>query len=149
MTSLLEHSVKGRATETEAEGELRGAVTHLGELHHQLAKSAARLRNAATQIGPPPTRMMLSLEDASKVSSQSSHSHLLERSLVILSGLDTSTVGSLADHLDELIESAQELKRTYIHVAERAAVCSEAADHLERSRRGRGGNDAQQIGGRE
>lgn len=149
MTSLLEHSVtKGRATEAEAEGELRGAVTHLGELHHQLAKSAARLRNAATQIGPPPTRMMLSLEDAAAVSSQSSHSHLLERSLVILSGLDTSTVGSLGDHLDELIESAQELKRTYIQVAERAAVCSEAADHLERPR-GHGSNDAQQIGGRE
>lgn len=91
---------------------------------------------------------MLSLEDAAAVSSQPSHSHLLERSLVILSGLDTSTVGSLADHLDELIKSAQELKRTYIQVAERAAVCSEAADHLERPR-GHGGNDAQQIGGRE
>lgn len=148
MTSLLEHSVtKGRATEVE--DELRGAVTRLGELHHQLAESAARLRNTASQISPPPTRMMLSLEDASKVNSRPSHSHLLERSLVILSGLDTSTVGSLGDHLDELIESAQELKRTYIQVAERAAVCSEAADHLERSRRGHGGNDAQQIGGRE
>ena len=95
MTSLLEHSVtKGRATEVE--DELRDAVTHLGELHHQLAKSAARLRNAATQISPPPTRMMLSLEDASKVSNQSCRDHLLERSLVILSGLDTSTVGSPA-----------------------------------------------------
>lgn len=147
MTSLLEHSVtKGRTKE--AEDELRGAVTHLGELHHQLAKSAARLRNAATQIGPPPTRMMLSLEDAAAVSSQPSHGHLLERSLVILSGLDTSTVASSTDHLDELIESAQDLKRTYIQVAERAAVCSEAADHLERPR-GHGGNDSQQIGGRE
>lgn len=147
MTSLLERSVtKGRATEVE--DELRGAVTRLGELHHQLAESAARLRNAASQVGPPPTRMMLSLEDASKVNSQPSHGHLLERSLVILSGLDTSTVGLLGDHLNELIESAQELKRVYIQVAERTAVCSEAADHLERSR-GRGGNDVQQIGGRE
>lgn len=148
MTSLLEHSVtKGRATEVE--DELRDAVTRLGELHHQLAESAARLRNAASQLSPPPTRMMLSLEDAAAVNSQSSHGHLLERSLVILSGLDTSMVSSLRDHLDELIESAQELKRTYIQVAERAAVCSEAADHLERSRRGRGGNDVQQIGGQE
>lgn len=147
MTSLLEHSVaKGRTKE--AEDELRGAVTRLGELHHQLAKSAARLRNAATQIGPPPTRMMLSLEDAAAVSSQPTHGHLLERSLVILSGLDTSTVASSTDHLDELIESAQDLKRTYIQVAERAAACSEAADHLEHPR-GHGGNDAQQIGGRE